>query len=337
MSSKQFQIISDFIQNRMTMSHIYQPVMLVELLRRGGEASVRDIAKELLGKDVSQLEYYDTITKGMVGKILSKHDIAEKIYEGRRVSGFRIPAADDLTRAEVEDLISQCLEAMDEYIQKRGDGIWSHRKKSSGNVAGTIRYEVLKRAKFRCELCGISAEEKALEVDHIIPRNKGGVDDISNFQALCYSCNSMKRDRDDTDFRGIAESYELRDRDCLFCAFQSGKERELVSENELCYAIRDGMPVTALHTLIIPKRHIADYFELHQPEINAVHSLLDEMRKQIIGLDSTVTGFNVGINSGEDAGQTIFHCHIHLIPRRKGDMDNPRGGVRGVIPDKRIY
>ena len=147
----------------------------------------------------------------------------------------------------------------------------------------------------------------------------------------------MKRDRDDTDFRGIAESYKLREKDCLFCDFQSGEEREIVAENELCYAIRDGMPVTDLHTLIIPKRHIANYFELHQPEINAIHSLLDEMRKKIVDFDSSVTAFNVGINSGEDAGQTIFHCHIHLIPRRKGDMDNPRGGVRGVIPDKRIY
>jgi len=124
---------------------------------------------------------------------------------------------------------------------------------------------------------------------------------------------------------------------CLFCDFQSGKEREIVAENELCYAIRDGMPVTNLHTLIIPKRHVSDYFELHQSEINAVHSLLSEMHKKILDLDSSVTAFNVGMNCGEDAGQTIHHCHIHLIPRRKGDMNNPRGGVRGVIPNKQSY
>jgi hypothetical protein len=68
----------------------------------------------------------------------------------------------------------------------------------------TLRYEILKRAKFRCELCGISADEKALEVDHIVPRNRGGADDLPNLQALCYSCNAMKRDRDEVDFRGIA-------------------------------------------------------------------------------------------------------------------------------------
>jgi ATP adenylyltransferase len=147
----------------------------------------------------------------------------------------------------------------------------------------------------------------------------------------------MKRDRDDTDFRGIAESYGMRDEGCLFCNFQTGQEREIEAENELCYAIPDGFPVTDDHTLIIPKRHISDFFELHQPEINAVHSLMDEMRRQIEKLDDSVSGFNVGINSGEDAGQTISHCHIHLIPRRKGDVENPKGGVRGVIPDKRIY
>jgi len=337
MTSTKFQYLADFIQNRMSMSHIYQPTMLIELLRKGGEATVRDIARSLLGEDVSQLEYYDKITKNMVGDVLTKNGITEKIKDGKRISGFRIPAADELTEQEVDDLVSQCLDVMNEYVAKRGDKIWSHRKKSSGNVPGTTRYEVLKRAKFRCELCGISAEDKALEVDHILPRNKGGKDDLSNFQALCYSCNATKRDRDDTDFRGMADSYNEREKGCLFCDFQSGKEREIVGKNELCYAIRDGMPVTSLHTLIIPKRHIAGFFELHRPEINAIHSLLDEMREQIEGLDSSVTGFNVGINSGEDAGQTIFHCHIHLIPRRKDDIDNPRGGVRGVIPDKRIY
>ena len=95
-------------------------------------------------------------------------------------------------------------------MEQRGDRIWSHRKKSSGYVSGTLRYEVLKGAKFRCELCGISAQEKALEVDHIVPRNSGGKDDLSNLQALCYSCNAMNRYRDDTDLRQIADSYKVR-------------------------------------------------------------------------------------------------------------------------------
>ena len=321
----------------MIMSHIYQPIMLMEILHNGGTASVTEIAKALLSKDTSQIEYYEKITKNMVGKVLTNNKITQKIKERQMVSGFKITDADNLIESEIEDLISLCMNKIDEYVSKRGDKIWSHRKKSSGYISGTIRYEVLKRAKFRCELCGISAKDKGLEVDHIIPRNNGGSDDITNFQSLCYSCNAMKRDRDDTDFRGIVDSYEKRKNGCLFCDIQSGEERKIEGENELCYAIRDRFSVTKHHTLIIPKRHVSEYFDLHQPELNAIHSLLEEMKIQIEGLDDKVSGFNIGINNGEDAGQTVMHCHVHLIPRRKGDTDNPKGGVRGVIPDKREY
>ena len=121
---------------------------------------------------------------------------------------------------------------------------------------------------------------------------------------------------------------------CLFCRVNP---KQLVSENELCYARKDGFPVTEFHTLIIPKRHIANYFDLHQPEINAIHQMLEKIQKEIEERDGSVTGFNIGVNAGKDAGQSIFHVHIHLIPRRKGDVENPRGGVRGVIPGKQTY
>jgi diadenosine tetraphosphate (Ap4A) HIT family hydrolase len=120
----------------------------------------------------------------------------------------------------------------------------------------------------------------------------------------------------------------------VFCGI--GADR-IVAENELCYAIRDGFPVTPMHTLVIAKRHVADYFDLYQPELNAIQSMLREQREQILAADPNVTDFNVGINAGADAGQTIFHVHVHLIPRRKGDVADPRGGVRGVIPEKQKY
>jgi ATP adenylyltransferase len=99
----------------------------------------------------------------------------------------------------------------------------------------------------------------------------------------------------------------------------------------------DKFPVTEGHTLIIPKRHVAKYFELYQPELNAAQSLLSQMKQEIARTDGKVGGFNMGVNDGVSAGQTIFHCHIHLIPRREGDVENPRGGVRGVIPAKQNY
>jgi len=89
--------------------------------------------------------------------------------------------------------------------------------------------------------------------------------------------------------------------------------------------------------LIIPKRHLADYFDLYQPELNATQSLLAERRRLIQSEDPSVTGFNVGINAGSDAGQIIFHTHIHLIPRRQSDVEQPRGGVHGVIQRKQAY
>jgi len=86
-----------------------------------------------------------------------------------------------------------------------------------------------------------------------------------------------------------------------------------------------------MHTLIIPKRHVSDYFGLFQPEINATNKLIMGQKELLQDDDPTIDGFNIGMNCGEVAGQTIFHCHIHLIPRRKGDVENPRGGIRNLI------
>ncbi len=114
------------------------------------------------------------------------------------------------------------------------------------------------------------------------------------------------------------------------------KDRK-VGETELAYAIRDAFPVTPLHTLVIPKRHVRSYFELGRPELNACQRLVEQEKRAIEWADGSVEGFNVGVNDEEVAGQTIFHCHMHLIPRRKGDVEDPTGGVRHVIPGKGFY
>ena len=317
----------------MQMSHIYQPVMLKVLLENSGEASVDQIASALLTYDQSQVEYYGKRTKQMVGKVLTKNGVVEPIRSGRATKGYRLNS-EALTEAQRASLIAECDKSISDYLDKRGDRIWQHRASESGYVLGSTRYNVLKRAKYRCELCGAHETQVALHVDHIMPRSKGGLDDLSNFQALCQTCNTNKRAEDDTDFRGILDSYSDRDADCVFCNNCAGR---IIAENELCFAIRDGFPVTDLHTLIIPKRHVADFFDLYQPELNAIHDLLSRQRQSIMHEDKTVTGFNVGINAGKSAGQTVFHVHIHLIPRRNGDVEEPRGGIRGVIPRKQSY
>ena len=111
----------------------------------------------------------------------------------------------------------------------------------------------------------------------------------------------------------------------------------IVASNNLAYAVKDGFPVTEGHALVIPKRHVSDFFGLSDDEVLACNQLLKELRSTILVQDELVQGFNVGMNTGATAGQTIFHCHIHLIPRRKGDVENPRGGVRHIIPGKGFY
>ena len=324
-----FNDLEEFISTKMRMSHIYQPVMLLTLLDNAGRCHQQEIAKAILAHDPSQIDYYTNITNNMVGKVLRGRSIVEKDKKGYMLSGF-----DSLTTDNIEVLKKLCLSKIDEFNVARGQDVWEHRRKSKGYVSGTVRYEVLKSAKYKCELCGISADVKALEVDHIVPRSNGGSDDITNFQALCYSCNATKRDRDDADLRGIADSYRDRDDNCLFCTLEPTR---IIDENELAYVIKDAFPVTEEHRLIIPKRHVAEYLDLYQPELNAVNQLLIKHKALIEAEDSTVTGFNIGINCGEDAGQTIFHCHIHLIPRRKGDVKEPRGGIRHLIPGKGSY
>ncbi|CAX26379.1 conserved protein of unknown function, histidine triad (HIT) protein [Methylorubrum extorquens DM4] len=201
-------------------------------------------------------------------------------------------------------------------------------------ISGNDRYEVLKRAGYRCELCGVPADERFLHVDHIIPRRHGGSDDRANLQALCYQCNGNKGARDATDFRAVRAESDAREAGCPFCDTEG---RELVAENSLAMAFRDLYPVTPLHTLVIPRRHAPTFFDLYEPERRAMNLLLDQLRAEILGADASVTGFNIGMNCGEDAGQTVPHAHVHLIPRRREDVAEPRGGVRGIIPGKASY
>ena len=120
-------------------------------------------------------------------------------------------------------------------------------------------------------------------------------------------------------------------RPCPFCTPPAGR---VIAANALAFAVRDAFPVTPLHTLVIPQRHVEDFFGLTPEEREACAGLIHDLRRTILAEDPAVAGFNIGMNVGEAAGQTIFHSHIHLIPRRVGDVDNPRGGVRHALPGK---
>ena len=123
--------------------------------------------------------------------------------------------------------------------------------------------------------------------------------------------------------------------DCIFCNKTNCK---VISSTKHFFIIRDtAYPVTKHHTLIITHRHVDDYFDLNKEEINDLDKILKNQKRELKQLDKDISAFNIGVNIGRDAGQSIMHCHIHLIPRRKGDVEDPRGGVRGVIPEKQKY
>lgn len=116
---------------------------------------------------------------------------------------------------------------------------------------------------------------------------------------------------------------------CVFCALPAGK---FVAQNRLACAVRDIAPATPLHTLVLPRRHVAAWFELTAAERRAIDALLDIARAEILARDPAVAGFNIAVNVGAPAGQTIAHCHVHLVPRREGDGE----GVMLCGPKKRL-
>lgn len=126
----------------------------------------------------------------------------------------------------------------------------------------------------------------------------------------------------------------IRRMNCIFCNID--KKREIIVQNDLAIAFYDKNPVSKGHALIIPKRHVADFFELSPDEVTAIYDLSVKCKK-IIDLKYNSDGFNIGVNIGEAAGQSVFHVHVHVIPRYNGDIENPRGGIRGVLPEHRNY
>lgn len=124
------------------------------------------------------------------------------------------------------------------------------------------------------------------------------------------------------------------EKDCPFCL--NNLTSEIILENNFSYAIYDKFPVSKGHILIIPKQHNSNYFDLSLEEQKECLILLNNAKK-ILDKEFKPDGYNIGININKDAGQTIWHAHIHLIPRYSGDIEEPRGGVRGVIPFKKIY
>ncbi|SRR6266567_1493379 len=322
-----YEELVDFLEHKMSMSHVYQPLLVRALVDAGGVATVRQLAQVFLVQDESQLLYYEKRIKEMPLKVLKRHEVIAS--DGQLVS----LNTKNLTLVQKAHIRMLCEQKLQSFVQKRGIGIWDYRLLDDDPIPDSLRFLVLKAAGGRCQLCGILAKERPLDVDHIIPRSRGGKTELANLQALCSKCNRSKRNQDDTDFR----SWPLPSADptCVFC--QPEAISRAVEKNGSVFAIQDRYPVTSGHLLVIPIRHTPDWFSMTQGERLDADQLMCVLQARIRAEDTKVAGFNVGSNCGDVAGQTVAHAHIHLVPRRSGDVADPRGGVRGVIPEKRIY
>lgn len=321
----EFLELKDFIENKMKMSHIYQPLLIMTLLENDNAATLRQLAIEFVGRDEVQISEYKKRIKNMPVQVLKKHEVVQNSGELVELNIHKLSL---IERSELKLL---CETKIQDFIMKRNIGIWDYKLMDNRNLGDKLRERLLIEAKGRCALCGRTKNEDQLEIDHIQPVSKGGKTIYENLQVLCKKCNGTKSNKHNYDFREmVMETNE----GCLFCEMD---EENYILENNYAYCIIDKNLVTKGHSLVIPKRHVSEYFDVTQEENNALFELVKIRKKQLLEEDDTIEGFNVGMNVGEVAGQTVFHVHMHLIPRRRGDIDDPMGGVRGVIPGKRRY
>tara|TARA_X000001036_G_scaffold170698_1_gene161458 strand:- start:143 stop:721 length:579 start_codon:yes stop_codon:yes gene_type:complete len=186
--------LEDFIENRMRMSHVYQPLLIRSLLDAGGKATIRHIATDFAREDEALIKDYELRIKKMPLKVLRKHGIVK--YENELVA----LSIDELTFDERSRLRALCEKKISEFLSKRGIGAWSRGAINLEPVGESLRFKILKRDRI-CQLCGATKEDGMLEVDHIVPRSKGGSNHPENLQVLCSRCNRAKSNRDNTDFR----------------------------------------------------------------------------------------------------------------------------------------
>ncbi len=287
-----FAELKDFLVSRMRLSHIYQPLLIRSLIDCGGAATIRQLATMFLGYDESQILYYEKRLKERPVRVLGRHGVVSS--DGTLV---RLMVG-KLTLEQRAELKRICEEKIQEYIKSRGIGIWDYRLLDQSTVPDLLRYRVLSESGGRCALCGVTKDEQPLDVDHIIPRSLGGKTVYENLQVLCAKCNRSKGNRDATDFRKTHS--QERPEGCEFC--QAAQSDRVLMDNGHAFAIPDLHPVTTGHTLVIPRRHFTEFFDISSTENAAVFDLLRVMRKRLLGDDAGIQGFNIGVNAGTVAG-----------------------------------
>ena len=190
-----FADLREFVHRRMRMSHVYQPLVIRTLLEAGGAATVRQLASEFQRLNEPQLRRMEQRIRKMPLPVLRKHGVVSVDGDLVRLN------VGSLTFEQRSELEALCNERIGAFLASRGVAVWDFDLIEIDPVRESVRYEVLRRANGKCALCGKSKDEEPLEVDHIVPRSKGGTNDVVNLQALCRTCNRGKSNRDATDFR----------------------------------------------------------------------------------------------------------------------------------------
>lgn len=289
--------LEEFIHRKMKMTHIYQPIMIRALLEsRDNKATVEDIARKFLNNDESQLNYYKKITKRWPHITLRKRGVVS--YEK---GTYTMLLDRKLTRNQRRRLKELCDLRLDEFIDK-DPWIKKFREMDKRWVTSGLRYDVLSRSRGVCVACGARSTEAMLHVDHIIPRSLGGRTEPGNLQALCSTCNTQKRNRDERNF--LRDHYRLKFRrsGCPLC-----KAKDVMT-NELARAVRPREPLADGHVVVAPGRHVGSFMELIPAErqlcLNMVDGVIERMREDTGAKRFDVTGFD----------RSADHFHVDVVP-----------------------
>lgn len=290
----------DFIENKMSMSHIYQPLLIRSLVDAGGTATIRQLAQAFVVQDESQVVFYEQRIKAMPVKVLSRHGVVNR--DGPLIA----LTTKSLTFEQRVKVRAVCDQRLAEYLSRRGMALWNYRLLADP-VPDNLRYRVLAASGGRCTLCGITKEERPLDVDHIVPRSRGGKTVFENLQALCSKCNRTKGNKDTTDFRHDIEPDRVSG--CDICALEGSSK--VLAENARVFAFRPH-PSTESTIVIAPRRHTSDYFSMSQDERVDADDLLRYFRNELKQTISSITGFSVTSETVQVQAEKPTHAAIHL-------------------------
>lgn len=303
----------------------YQPVIIKCLVEQKGVSSLTHIATVLAGLDRESIGYYRSKIRIYPKQVLSKHKIASMEKETVRLE-VKLPTK----KEEIDELIRLCDEKIKgyfaSYIEDPG--------KPSG--WGSLRVAMITETPW-CHLCGAKPGKNTdiqLDIDHILPVSKKDSSDRSYLQVLCHRCNRAKGN---SLIYSAAEAHSRALDVKVGCIFCSLSDDRVVDQSDYVVVIRDKYPVTEFHTLVIHRRHVADGSQLTDIEILETYKILRKITTGLKITDRLIEGFIIGYNVGEAAGQTVGHAHYHVIPRWVGDVIDPVGEIRGIIPAHKLY